>query len=150
MKILPAFRILALSLLSLGLAAPAKADIYQWTDEKGKTHFGDNKPQDRPAQAFQGGATVSFMGGGAPTAAHAADKVRVFVTQSCPYCKKAKAFLRKRGTPFEELDIEASRSAEAEYKRLGASGVPVILVGKQRMNGFDESGLANLLLNAGR
>jgi len=99
----------------------------------------------RHVESFSGGSTVSFIGGGGPTAA----RVRIFVTQQCPYCKKAKAFLRQRGTPFEELDVEASGSAKAEYNHLGGQGVPVILVGKQRMDGFDPAGLESLLVNEG-
>ena len=37
----------------------------------------------------------------------------------------------------------------AEYDRLGARGVPVILVGTQRMNGFGEERLARMLKAAG-
>jgi hypothetical protein len=35
------------------------------------------------------------------------------------------------------------------YRRLQARGVPVILPGKQRMNGFSESGMRMMLCNAG-
>ncbi len=130
------------------LAASSWAEIYQWTDAQGKKHFSDKKPQNQKVESFKGRAAVSFVGEG-PSATRSKAKVRIFVTQSCPYCKKAKAFLRQRGTPFEELDVEASASADAEFKKLEGSGVPVILVGKQRMDGYDEAGLARLLLNAG-
>lgn len=138
----------AFTLLLLACAMPGRADIYQWQDENGKRHFGDQKPADRPVESFQGSAAVSFMGGGEGGAIRLG-KVRIFVTQSCPYCKKAKAFLRRRGTPFEELDVEKSTSANAEYKRLGGQGVPVILVGQQRMDGFNEGDLTSLLKSAG-
>lgn len=140
-------RLTVLCLPALLLSAvPGAAEIYRWTDERGKTHFGENPPEGRPAQALHGGA-VSFMGGGAAPAK--AEKPRLFVTQSCPYCNKAKAFLRKRGTPFEELDIEASASARAEYDRLGGRGVPVILLGQKRMDGYDQARLAAWLDEAG-
>lgn len=31
-------------LLSLGLAVPALADVYRWTDEDGRVHYGDQPP----------------------------------------------------------------------------------------------------------
>lgn len=35
-----------------------------------------------------------------------------------------------------ELDIEKSGKVRKDYDRLGARGVPLILVGNKRMNGF--------------
>lgn len=134
---------------SLGVG-PAGAEIYRWTDAQGKAHFSNQKPTGEAgtrAETFHGSGSVSFMGGGGSTARVAA--VRMFVTQSCPYCKKAKAYLNKRGTPFEELDIERSRRAKAEYERLGGKGVPVTLVGGQRINGFDAEELEQILKDAG-
>ncbi|CAG1021849.1 Glutaredoxin 3 [Methylococcales bacterium] len=148
MKIL---RTLLPPLLVLALSASAGAEVYRWTDTDGKPHFGDKPPAGATGvESFQGKAAVSFMGGGnVSTVKSPSGKVRIFVTQTCPYCKKAKAYLQKRGTPFEELDVEASRSAKAEYDRLGGNGVPVILVGQQRMNGFDAGRLESLLVGSG-
>jgi len=129
----------------------AGAEVYRWTDAQGKLHFGDKPPAGTAGvESFQGKAAVSFMGGGGEASAKTpSGKVRMFVTPSCTYCKKAKAYLRQRGTPFEELDVENSRSAKAEYDRLGGRGVPVILVGQKRMDGFDAGGLESLLVDAG-
>lgn len=126
----------------------AQGEIYQWTDDSGKHHFGDKKPEGREAVAFEGHAAVTFMGYSTVSVA-GKGRVRVFVTQNCPFCKKAKAFLNKRGTPFDELDVEKSYLAKTEYQRLGAVGVPVILVGKQRMNGFNADELKEMLAAAG-
>ncbi|MGZ8217846.1 DUF4124 domain-containing protein [Methylomagnum sp.] len=131
-------------------AGPAGAEIYRWTDAQGKVHFSNQKPagdEAERAEAFHGGGNASFMGGGGSTARVAA--VRMFTTQWCPVCKKAKAYLKKRGTPFEELDIERSRSAKAEYTRLGGKGVPVTLVGEQRINGFNAEEWESVLKDAG-
>jgi len=150
MKTLPLLRWLLLPLLTWALCAPAGAEVYRWTDADGKPHFGDKPPAGaKGVESFQGKAAVSFMGDGNAAVKKPAAKVRLFVTQACPYCKKAKAYLRQRGTPFEELDVETSRSAKAEYDKLGGRGVPVILVGQQRMEGFDAGGLESLLVDAG-
>ena len=43
---------------------------------------------------------------------------------------------RKKKIPFTEYDIEKSAKAAREYKKLRGTGVPVILIGDRRMNGF--------------
>ena len=83
----------------------------------------------------------------AQTAAKA--EVKMYATSWCPYCAKARAYFARRGIAYVEVDIERSREGRAEYERLGARGVPVILVGAQRMNGFSEARLSQLLADAG-
>ena len=86
--------------------------------------------------------------GGASTT-KSKDKVRLFTTVWCGYCKKAKAHLTAKGVPYDELDVESSEHGRSEYAKLGARGVPVILVGSQRMDGFDAAGLDAMLGQAG-
>lgn len=148
------FRWLLLSLCMLPvLLSPVGAEVYRWTDTDGKVHFGDRKPEGEAAgrvESFRGEGAVSFIEGG-PAAADSsgAGKLRMFTTQWCPVCKKAKAWLKKRGTPFEELDVEASASAKAEYERLGGKGVPLIVLGNRRMAGFNAERLQDMLVEAG-
>jgi len=75
--------------------------------------------------------------------------IKMYATSWCPYCAKARAYFAKRGIAYVEIDIEKSREGRAEYDRLGARGIPVILVGAQRMNGFSEARLTHLLADAG-
>ena len=76
-------------------------------------------------------------------------EVKMYATSWCPYCAKARAYFARRGISYVEVDIEKSREGRAEYERLGARGIPVILVGPQRMNGFSEARLSQLLAEAG-
>lgn len=142
-------RCLPTLLVWLGFMHDAGAEVYRWTDAAGKVHYGSRIPAAASdAEPLRSGR-VSVVGGGAGEGAIVGEsaKVRMFTTQWCGYCKKARNYLRKRGTPFEDLDIEHSHSAKLEYDRLGGHGVPVILVGRQRMNGFDEEEMERLLLN---
>ncbi len=143
-----------LLLLACIVAAPAPAEvIYRSVDGDGRVRYTSERPADAPATVLQprinsytGAPTVS----GQPSApAAAAAEVKMYATSWCPYCKKARAYLERRGIRYVELDIERSREARAEYDRLGARGVPVILVGTQRMNGYSEERLAQLLKAAG-
>ncbi|MDR3401374.1 MAG: glutaredoxin family protein [Chthoniobacter sp.] len=71
--------------------------------------------------------------------------VVMYTTSHCPYCKQAKAYLTRRGVPFREVDIEASGVGKLEYQRLGGNGVPLIMVGGTKVEGFDEQELNRLL-----
>lgn len=63
-------------------------------------------------------------------------QVVLYATRWCGYCKKAREFFASHGIAYEERDIEASASAEAEYRALGGSGVPVVVIDEQVIHGF--------------
>jgi glutaredoxin len=84
-----------------------------------------------------------------PAIAQQKAEVKMYATAWCPYCAKARAYFERRKIAYVEVDIEKSRDGRAEYDKLGARGVPVILVGQQRMNGFSEARLSQLLSEAG-
>jgi glutaredoxin len=139
-------------LLLLVLSTPvlAAAEIYKWTDEQGKIHYSDSPPPETKAQqvnvkinSISGPAVVSTIRGTSP--AQAKDKVRIYTAVWCGYCKKAKAHLASKGVPYDELDVETSEQGRGEFIKLGGRGVPVILVGNQRMNGFDAAALDAML-----
>ena len=149
---MPPSGFLLIALLALLLAAGA--DIYRWTDAQGKVHYSDSPPPEAKAKqlkirinSIDGPAVVSTVKG-AP-ADEGRDKVRICTAVWCGYCKKAKAYLAKRRVPFEELDVETSDRGRNEFAQLGGRGVPLILVGSQRMDGFDAGGLEAMLAAAG-
>ena len=65
------------------------------------------------------------------------NKVEVFVTPWCPYCKKLESFLKKSEIDYTRYDVEAEAQAGAELDRLGVSGVPVTRVGNEVIEGYD-------------
>ena len=75
--------------------------------------------------------------------------VKMYATDWCPYCKQAREYFARNGIPYTELDIEKSETARAEYRSIGGRGIPVILVGSERMNGFSEQRMAQMLKAAG-
>jgi glutaredoxin 3 len=65
--------------------------------------------------------------------------VRVYTTQICPYCISAKALLKKRSIPFEEVDV--TRDADKRAWLVSASGrrtVPQIFIDDKPIGGSDE------------
>jgi glutaredoxin len=65
------------------------------------------------------------------------EQVVIYTAPACAHCQRAKRFLRESGIPFREMDVTASQRARKQLQSLGARGVPVLLVGAKRMDGFD-------------
>ena len=90
------------------------------------------------------------LGGEAPAAAEkigpVRDKVSIFVTSWCPYCKHLEEFLRENHVPYTRYDIETDPKGAMLHTQLGGGGVPVIVVGTTVLHGFDESELTPLLM----
>jgi glutaredoxin len=144
-------------ILVLGLFAAAvqAQQIYRWVDADGKVKYTTEKPPGgAAATAVQ--PRVSSVGGnaapaGKPAASVVAAKpaVKMYMTDWCPYCRQAGEYFRRNGIAYTELNIEKSEAAKSEYRAIGGKGVPVILVGSQRMTGFSEQGMAAMLKAAG-
>ena len=60
----------------------------------------------------------------------------MYSTSWCGYCNRARQHFKRNNIPYQEHDIEKSKKAARDYKKLKGRGVPVILIGKRRMNGF--------------
>jgi glutaredoxin len=76
-------------------------------------------------------------------AIEAANRKRVvmYTTSHCPACQAAKQFLTQKGVPYEEIDVEASRDGAIAFQKLGGHGVPLIMVGDKKMEGFNPQAL---------
>jgi glutaredoxin len=75
----------------------------------------------------------------------AAQEVVMYTTSHCPYCAQAKQYLSQKGVRYREVDIEHSITGKDEYRRLGGNGVPLIMVGTRKVDGFNEALLDRLL-----
>ncbi|MDB6173974.1 MAG: hypothetical protein JWL59_3285 [Chthoniobacteraceae bacterium] len=72
-------------------------------------------------------------------------QIVMYTTASCGACKAAKQYFAQKGIRYEEFDVEQSRSAMAEFQRLGGRGVPLIIVGEKRLEGFSPQALEAIL-----
>lgn len=139
MKMLKGFFLLILCL-------PAYAEIYQWIDENGKRHFSDRKPEKNyqlktlkpKVNSYQSVSYEDY-----PFTVRDSKKsnkdIVMYSASWCGYCRKARNYFNQNNIAFTEYDVEKSARGKADYKKLNASGVPVILVGDKRMNGFSAS-----------
>lgn len=92
--------------------------------------------------------TVTFAQAPAAPAAPArrsSGAVVIFSTSHCPWCSKAKEYFARKGVQYEERDIERSSAASDEFHKLGGRGVPLIMVGSEKIDGFDQKRLDQLL-----
>lgn len=127
----------------------AGAGVYKWVDSDSRVHFSDHPPKDVKAEeikirTYSGPAEVTFTGG-----EYGARTVKILTTTWCGVCKKAKAFLAQKHVVYTEYDVEKSEIGKLEYQRLNGRGVPIILVGNQRMSGFSAKRLEQMLKNVG-
>lgn len=125
--------ILAL-LATLPLACAA--EVYKWTDEQGRVHFGD-QPQDkekaeRLSLKVKPYESVSYES----VAPAKSQRVVMYAASWCGYCRQARNYFRQSGIAYVEYDIEKNQSARKAYDAIGGNGVPVILFGDKRLNGF--------------
>ncbi|MBK9425870.1 MAG: hypothetical protein IPN63_00155 [Gammaproteobacteria bacterium] len=68
----------------------------------------------------------------------------MYSTVRCGYCRKARAYFKANGIAYTDYDVETSNKGRQDFQRMGARGVPVILVGDKRLNGFSDSAFASL------
>ncbi len=54
------------------------------------------------------------------------NKVTVYGTSWCTYCKQTRDFLRKSNIAFTDFDIEVSSEGAARYDALHGNGIPLV------------------------
>jgi glutaredoxin len=125
-------------LLAILVSSLSQAEVYTWKDAQGRTHFGDRPPADStPKQLELKINTIQRAEVQALDAGMTVDrKVVIYTTDWCGVCRQAKSHFKRNHIPYKEYDVEKSARGRRDYKRLNGSGVPIILVGNQRMNGF--------------
>ena len=66
--------------------------------------------------------------------------VKMYTTQVCPYCIRAKALLKQRGvTEIEEIRIDVNMAERETMMALtGRRTVPQIFIGSTHVGGFDD------------
>lgn len=154
-------RLIALAALAAVLAAAATADaatnVYRWVDKNGKVHFSDTPPPPEEVrdvtQKEMGGASVEESS--LPYATQMAKKrnpVTIYTAKDCgPPCDRGRDLLSNRGVPFTEKNAMANNAdLDALRKMTGGSGeVPFLIVGEQKIKGYDEDAWNSALDGAG-
>lgn len=69
-----------------------------------------------------------------------ADKsITIYSTPTCPYCKRAKAYLEEKEFEFTDYDVSSDKEKAKEMiEKSGQMGVPVIYIGETLIVGFNQ------------
>jgi len=67
------------------------------------------------------------------------EPVVLYSTSWCGYCAKTRRFFERNKINYVEYDIEKSATAKREYDNLGGGGVPLVLVDRQLVRGYNPS-----------
>ncbi len=142
---LPTLIFVLLCVASLPLSA---AGIHRWVDSNGKVHYSDKPPSGQSSKVVEIKRSISSYRGvklsnnDLPSshtneiASEGEKRVIMYSASWCGVCQQAKQYFRSKGIPFRSYDIETSAKGKRGYARLKGKGVPIILIGKRRMDGF--------------
>ncbi len=69
-----------------------------------------------------------------------ASGVEVYSSLTCPFCRRAKTLLRRKGVRFKEIGVDFDPAARREMidRAGGRSTVPQIFIGGRHVGGSDE------------
>lgn len=68
--------------------------------------------------------------------------VIVYSTPTCPWCTKAKSYLKSKDIEFKDVDVSQDQAAAVEMiEKSGQRGVPVIDIEGDIIVGFDKDNI---------
>ena len=75
-------------------------------------------------------------------------QLEIYVTSWCGYCRQAQSYMKSRGIPYVAYDIERDSAARQRHKELGGRGVPLIIIGSNKISGFSPEAVEYYLNNS--
>jgi glutaredoxin len=156
-------RVTSVFLLAWAIGAPCQT-IYQSKGSNGVPVYSDRPPADgkiertfvyeylpssplRPAvkddvAVSRQSESVRRASTATTAIASAADigNVILYGTSWCPYCRGARTYLAQHGIGYQEIDIDTPSGRHAYDMAGGRAGVPLMIVGNRRVQGFSKKG----------
>jgi len=96
----------------------------------------DVRASQRSSNARGSGSTPINSGG-----------ITLYGASWCPYCRSARAYLSQHGVAFQEVDIDTPSGRYAYDMAGGRTGVPLLIVGNRRVQGFSQKGYDAVFVN---
>lgn len=144
-----------MTLLLLVITQASFSEIYKWIDEDGNVKFSDKKPPGenkaktiklkintvKVPKIYNTSLDDDYLSDQYRNKETLASnkKIIMYSASWCAVCQTAKKYFNSQGIAYQEYDVEKSAKGRKDFKRLNGKGVPIILVGKKRMDGFDRS-----------
>lgn len=73
-------------------------------------------------------------------------EIVLFSSSACPWCSRAKNYLRQNGIRVKEIRVDEDPDAAKDVVRMtGQMSVPVLLIGGAKITGFDKTRIDRLL-----
>ena len=67
-------------------------------------------------------------------------KVVVYSTPTCPYCKRAKEYLSRKGISYTDIDVAQDKEKAKEMtQKSGQMSAPVIIIDDEIVVGFNQT-----------
>ena len=74
------------------------------------------------------------------------NKIKIYTTPTCAYCKMAKEYFKSKGFEWEEYNVATDVEKQKEMiDKTGQFGVPVIDIDGKIVIGFDRTKINELL-----
>lgn len=149
--------VFACSALLLAVSV-AGAEMYQWIDDKGVVTYKDTPPPASKkkkmvrvysdsdfdvAPAIPAAPRTEPRHSSVTTAQPApaaqprfTGTVEIYLTDWCGYCKKALQYMDSKGIRYVAYNIDRDSAAKQRHQALGGRGVPLIVIGSNKMSGF--------------
>ena len=81
-----------------------------------------------------------------PKAKSAKPKVLVYSTATCPWCMKAKEFLKSNNIAFKDINVSVDEKARKDmFEKSRQFGVPVIDISGEIIVGYDPARMKKIL-----
>ena len=144
------------ALLMLGLSFCVSAQgIYRVVGSDGKVTFSDKPPANTATNSPTTVASTADSTSGSAALPYELRQtvnkfpVTLYSAPNCTPCANGRTLLQGRGIPFTERTINGATDAAALSRIAGDASVPVMAVGNQRINGYQEQDWSRLLDAAG-
>ncbi len=76
-------------------------------------------------------------------------RITLYSTPSCTHCRQLKQWLQQHRIRFVEMDVQRNARAFKDFQRHGGRGVPLLVVGERKIQGFQAKQLPAQLRKAG-
>lgn len=142
------------TLLSLAAASAAAQTTYRWIDPTtGRTMITDTPPPGGARQVSRAGP--GQRAADSPELPYATRRaaqlfpVTLYSSANCPPCDEARALLIQRGIPFTEKIMRSEADMDELKALVGDTAVPILLIGRQTLKGFEAGSIGKALDLAG-
>lgn len=71
--------------------------------------------------------------------------VKIYTSNTCPYCVSAKDYLTEKGIEYTEKNVQTDKEARKELMAMGHMGVPVLVIDGEELVGFDKAKIDSLI-----